>query len=115
MASTQLCGAAASHIPPVLLIHGRQDTTVPCSSSIGLAHALKLAGAPAVTLHLVAGGGHFDVPVGLSMPAAWRERCVPAAQEAWDSMLAMARGMDRGSGVVAHVVAASRRSPLPRL
>lgn len=45
LAATRLTRAAAAALPPVLLVHGRQDSTVPCAESVLLGRALKAAGA----------------------------------------------------------------------
>jgi dipeptidyl aminopeptidase/acylaminoacyl peptidase len=44
--------------PPMLLIHGNADKTVPISQSHKLADALKKAGAKNVTFLIVDGAGH---------------------------------------------------------
>lgn len=43
---------------------------------------VRLSLSPQVTLHLIEGGGHFDLPFGWSLPARWRARLVPTAEEA---------------------------------
>ena len=45
IAATRLNKAQAASLPPILLIHGRRDTTVPCTASIAYGRALKAAGA----------------------------------------------------------------------
>lgn len=92
IAATRLSKAQAASLPPILLIHGRRDTTVPVTSSVAYGRALKAAGAPDVAIHLLGDGGHFDLPLGFSLPLAWQKRLLPAAAEAFDALMAMAKG-----------------------
>ena len=51
---------ASADCPPMLIVHGDEDKLVPHHQSRLLHEALVAAGAPDVTLYIVAGGGHGD-------------------------------------------------------
>lgn len=55
-------------IPPVVLIHGTQDTIVPVSSSTQFAEVLSALPGTDVKLHYIPGCGHVDVCFDLMSP-----------------------------------------------
>ena len=50
-------------VPPVLIVHGDADPTVPYAHALALRDALEAAGVP-VRLHTVPGGGHGKLDAG---------------------------------------------------
>ena len=97
IAATRLDPARASALPPILLVHGREDSTVPFTSSIKLGRALKAAGAPRVAVHLIRRGGHFDLVLGLSIPrllrAVWALAGMQTADETLGALMGAANGV----------------------
>lgn len=64
--ASQLLPEQAALMPPVLLVHGTEDTTVPHESSARMASALRAAGAADVALIVLAEKGHADLMLELS-------------------------------------------------
>jgi acetyl esterase/lipase len=62
----QLSAAQASHMPPVLLVHGSDDTTVPYTSTLAMAGALRAAGCRDVEDVVLLEKGHADFMLELS-------------------------------------------------
>jgi alpha-L-fucosidase 2 len=52
-------GHVRADLPPLLIIHGDEDETVPVEISVGFHEALQAAGAPS-TLSIYTGTGHSD-------------------------------------------------------
>lgn len=75
--ASQLLPEQAALMPPVLLVHGTEDTTVPHESSARMASALRAAGAADVALIVLAEKGHADLMLELS--GLVPERCFSAA------------------------------------
>ncbi|KAG8467170.1 hypothetical protein KFE25_000486 [Diacronema lutheri] len=66
IAASQLLREQAALLPPVLLVHGTKDTTVPHDSSVRMAIALRAAGARDVDLIILSENGHADFMLELS-------------------------------------------------
>jgi acetyl esterase/lipase len=68
----RLSAAQAALVPPVLLLHGSEDTTVPFDSSTRMAAGLRSAGASLVQCIVLVEKGHADLMLELSQLVAER-------------------------------------------
>jgi len=64
-----------SALPPLLLIHGSEDSTVPFTSSADAAYMLRYMGVQKCTEYYIAGAGHEDTIMDLMFGGVTREIC----------------------------------------
>jgi acetyl esterase/lipase len=69
-------------VPPITLLHGAEDSTVPASSSERFHEALARAGWPSTYARLE-GAGHLDPLVDVMRPGRWTETLLQALEAIW--------------------------------